>query len=267
MPDFEDIFDGVKKQFRKQKKRSKKSKKREKREGQYQRSALELLIERFQGGSDAHDSKPITNRQPPSAVNNQEINQAAPNNETLRSYLTQAQAYHQGIVTLVNQASSEFNRARLTELTRYIDHWQSSLVALIQRVDQFQQNALLQHDLKAVPKAIARLETQLAEASSAQIQRELKRTLTNREQQLSALENLHHTMQWAEIKIENTVSILGTIYSQALMSQSKGQVANYQRLLLDVEEEARALDDYVATLTEIKLGDILTKPTNRMGDL
>ena len=43
-----------------------------------------------------------------------------------------------------------------------------------------------------------------------------------------------------------------------------GQVANYHRLLLDVEEEARALDDYVEALAEVKMGHV-TGSTNHAG--
>ncbi len=62
-------------------------------------------------------------------------------------------------------------------------------------------------------------------------------------------------MQWAEVKIENTVSMLGTLYSQSTMSQSKGQLGNYQRLLAEIEEESLSLADYVTTLREIKFGE------------
>ena len=99
-----------------------------------------------------------------------------------------------------------------------------------------------------------RLETELADAPSPQIRQALERTLANRRQQLVTLEDLHNTTRWAEVKVENTVSILGALYSQALMSQSTGQVADFRRLLADIEEEARALDDYVTTLAEVKLG-------------
>ncbi|MEZ4657458.1 MAG: hypothetical protein R2911_07795 [Caldilineaceae bacterium] len=164
---------------------------------------------------------------------------------------------------MTRNATGEFNRTRIADLSRHIDHWQQSLTALVQRVDDFQKNELLQHDLQTVPQAVARLESQLAKAPSERMRQELMRTLTNRRQQLESLQNLRDMMQWAEVKIENTVSMLGAIYSQALMSQSKGQVANYQRLLADVQEEARSLDDYVAAVAEIKFGSVAPDPPHR----
>ncbi|MEM7134524.1 MAG: hypothetical protein AAF702_50120 [Chloroflexota bacterium] len=263
MPDlddlFEDIFDGFKKQFRKSKKKNKKHKTQE------VTQVAVSLADRFLNGAERLRNEPLTDNQRPRMPADHTESMSTVYSPDLRNYLNQAQAYHQGITTLASNASFDFNRTRLEELTRFIDHWQKSLVALVQRVDDFQQNMLLQQDIEAVPKAIARLENQLAQASSIHIRQELERTLANRRQQLTALENLSDTMQWAELKIENTVSMLGTIYSQAHMSQSKGQVADYRRLLNDLEEEARSLEDYVTTLAEVKLGNLTTNPVRQAG--
>ena len=175
-------------------------------------------------------------------------------NSVLRNYLERAQAYQVAIKELTRQSSTSFNRGRMNNLTGQVDHWYNSLFALVQQVEAFQQNALLQQDLARVPQAIDRLETELAAASSPRPEQALERTLHNRRLQLDSLQNLEATMQWAELKVESTVSMLGSIYSQAVMSQSKNQVADYRRLLDDIEEEARSLDDYVAVLAEIKLG-------------
>ncbi|MEZ4709842.1 MAG: hypothetical protein R3A44_21735 [Caldilineaceae bacterium] len=268
MPDlddlFEDIADGLKKRLRKQKKRYKKSKEKPPKSS----SSYSLMgwLGGWFGERAAHESAqraPSPSVGGPPSVATPGRGATTVRCATLRRYLEQARAYEVGILELTHSASGEFNRTRIAELNRHIDHWQKSLAALVQRVDDFQQNELLQHDLQAIPRAVVRLESQLAEASSERIRHELARTLTNRQQQLTSLQNLRDLMQWAEIKIENTVSMLGAIYSQALMSQSKGQVANYQRLLADVEEEARSLDDYVAAVTEIKLGSAAVGPFPR----
>lgn len=254
MPDlddiFEDAFDAIKKMWRKRKK-AQKSKKRN-----YQKAPSATQERTFP----SRDSQPLFGKQQaPNQQSAQQLANSATNvgiqNSVLRGHMEQAQAYERGILDLMRNAPTEFNRSRMEELTRYIDHWEQSLQALVKRVDQFQNNQLLQHDLKTVPKAIKRLETQLDEDPSPRIEGELQRTLANRQQQLASLTDLSETMQWAEIKIENTVSMLGTLYSQATMSQSQGQMGNYQRLLADLEEESLSLNDYVSTLNEIKFGD------------
>ena len=258
MPDLDDIFEeifDVAKKFKKKKKRKhKKSKKRDKDEPLKNEPSLfeRLLSTAFAPNSTSE--QPAQPRQTDIANPKQTIGRSV-QSSVLREYLEQAQSYEQGILDLMRNAPTEFNRTRMEELSRYIDHWRGLLDALVERVDHFQQNELLQRDLKTVPKAIKRLEAQLEEGVPEKVAKELKRTLSNRQNQLDSLQSLHETMQWAEVKIENTVSMLGTLYSQAMMSQSKGQVGNYQRLLAEIEEESLSLNDYVTTLKEIKFGN------------
>ncbi len=265
MPDlddlFEDLFDGVKKQVRKNKK---KRKQRKKWEAKQAKAAKEERVQHAPRDLPAPPTPPEgiyrdTSRPRPNFFERllgggMQANEAHIQDPKLQSYLAQARAYHAGVKELARKAPNDFNRGRLDDLVRHADHWQNSLRALVGRIDSFQQNAVLQHDLATVPEAIYRLESQLAAGPPDRLAQELKRTLANRRRQLEALENLRSTMDWAEVKVETTVSMLGAIYSQALMSQSKGQVADYRRLLADVEEEARSLDDYVAALAAVKLG-------------
>ena len=63
-------------------------------------------------------------------------------------------------------------------------------------------------------------------------------------------------MKRAEIKIENTISALGTIYSQILTSKSTDYVADYGRLSEKVDEEVHTLQDHLEALEEVKLGKL-----------
>lgn len=165
----------------------------------------------------------------------------------------QALAYQAEIQRMAQQPRNELERDRLSAIVERVSWWVQAIVNLANRIDQFQQNELLRADLKRVPKAIADLEKRIAAEDDPLIRRELERTLASRQQQHASLEKLASNMRWAEIKIENTVSMLGTIYSQLLMSQSKGQVADYRHLLHEVNEEVDALQDYLEALQEIKL--------------
>lgn len=261
MPDiddlFEDIVDGVKKHLRKQKQRQKKVSKKdfaERRAPSLLERLMAMLLPSSAETTPQRDLPQVDLPQRDLSTSARPLAAPKIRSATLRRYMEQANAYESGLLELTTSASSEFNQTRLAELHGTIRHWQDSLSALVQRVDDFHHNELLQHDLEAVPQAVTRLERQLEDASNGRIRQELERTLANRRQQLSSLHSLNEMMEWAELKIENTVSMLGSLYSQALMSQSKGQVANYQRLLADVEEEARSLDDYVATIAEVKFG-------------
>jgi hypothetical protein len=104
----------------------------------------------------------------------------------------------------------------------------------------------------AVPRAIETLEAQLAHEVNPAIRVQLERTLVNRKNQLASLGLLQNNIKRAEIQLESTLSLLGTIYSQILIGQSTNHVADYGRLSVDVDEEVRRLQDQLEALWEVK---------------
>lgn len=265
MPDlddlFEDAFDAVKKQVRKRRKQQKKAKKRRAKQARHSMPDAQVPapVEHRRAGEAAagpYVDAPSVSRAPanvgPLQWMRMRLNGPVVQDPRLREQLAQADAYAAGVKRLAGSARNQFNRARMTDLLNQTEHWQQSLRALVTRVDDYRHNHLLQRDLATLPQAIHRLESELAESSSPRVAGELERTLENRHRQLDALKSLETTMRAAEVKIESTVSVLGALYSQAHASQAKGQVADFRRVLTDIEEEARTLDDYVAVLADVK---------------
>lgn len=177
-------------------------------------------------------------------------------NTAIQAHLEKARTYKAQIDSLIKATANQHTQARLEDLAYQLDGWTAAIEVLARRVDSFQQNRLIHQDLETVPQAIAKLETQLAEEDDEATQVELERTLANRRKQLAALQGLQNTMKRAEIKIESTLSALGTIYSQLLNTQSTGQVVTYERLSADVDEEVRTLQDQLEALEEVKLGRV-----------
>jgi hypothetical protein len=177
-------------------------------------------------------------------------------NTAIQAHLEKARTYKAQIDSLIKATANQLTQARLEDLARQLDGWTAAIEELARRVDSFQQNRLIHQDLETVPQSIAKLETQLAEEDDEATRVELERTLANRHKQLAALQGLQNTMKRAEIKIESTLSALGTIYSQLLNTESTDQVAAYDRLSADVDEEVRTLQDQLEALEEVKLGRI-----------
>jgi predicted nucleic acid-binding Zn-ribbon protein len=173
-------------------------------------------------------------------------------NSTMQAHLDKARAYQKQINDLIKVTDGQ-SRIRLQELATEVSTWVKAIEDLAKRVGNFQQNSLVQQDLQSVPQAIEKLEARLANESDETTRRELERTLASRKNQLAALEQLQNTISQAEIKIENTLSALGTIYSQVLTTQSTNQVADYSRLAAEADEEVRTLQDYLEALKEVKL--------------
>jgi hypothetical protein len=172
-----------------------------------------------------------------------------------KAYLNQALAYKKQIDQAIKTAAQQRNSAHLQQLGLQIEHWTRAIQDLAQRIDNLQQDKLIRRDIKAVPAAIADVEARLKREADSATHAQLERTLANRRKQLASLEQLQQTIQRAEIQIESTLSLLGTIYSQILTGQSTSHVADYSRLSAEVDEEVRLLQDQLEALREVKLGE------------
>jgi len=167
--------------------------------------------------------------------------------------LSQAQGYKTQIQHALRTASSQGHAVQQQRLAAQIDIWVEAVQELEQRLAELRQNDLIYRDLTLVPRAIEKLEAQLVAETDTATRRQLARALTNRRQQLASLELLQNTIRRAEIQIEDTLSRLGTIYSQLLTGQSTRYVADYGRLSTDIDEEVDRLQDRLAALREVKL--------------
>ena len=167
-----------------------------------------------------------------------------------------ARTYQAQIKSLLKSSARHNLHVRQADLANQINEWVRAIEDLARRIENFQQNSLVQADLASVPQAIDVLERRIAVERDESIRSELQRTLNNRKSHLDALKHLQGTIKRAEIKIESTLSSLGTLYSQLLTSQSTNHVADYSRLSEDVEEEVHMLQDHLDALGEVKSGRI-----------
>jgi hypothetical protein len=176
--------------------------------------------------------------------------------DALRRYVERAKAYQLEIEQLAQNATGAANQKQLQDLATHLHAWTGAVATLAQRIDDFRQNRLVGQDIQEVPTSIASLNTRLQSETDPTLRVELERTLANRRQQWAALETLQRNSKMAEIKLENTLSMLGTIYSQILVGQTTTQVAGYRRLLAQIDDEVLALQDHLEALEEVKMGRI-----------
>jgi hypothetical protein len=177
-------------------------------------------------------------------------------NKRLQTNLNQALTYKTQIDQIIGTTPHQHVRDRLQTLTGQVEVWLTGMVELAYQLDQFQRDRLIRQDLEVVPKSIRTLEAQLARETDEASRVELQRTLANRRQQLEALEQLRRIVHRTEMRIERSLSSLGTLYSQVLAGQSVSRLADYNHLATEVDEELLRLQDHLDALHEIKLGQV-----------
>ncbi len=219
---------------------------------------LTALLERFNQSSNQKrpneaKRKPVATPATQTRSRHEAVGGQNVSDSTLQAYIEKAVAYQAEIDRLASGTTRTSEQARLQELAARIDTWLAAIKELARRLDDFRQNKIVQQDITTVPKSISKVEAQLAEETDPTLRAELERTLANRQTQWTSLKNLQKSMRWAEIKIENTLSLLGTIHSQVLASQSKNHVADYRRFVDQVDEEVHGLQDHLEALDEVRL--------------
>ncbi len=169
----------------------------------------------------------------------------------LKTYLQQAVNYTQKIEGLLKAGPNGHEQQLLAQ----IHTWWQTIESMAQTLaDLGQNNHLIQNDLRHLPGVIVELERQLAAESNLLLRADLEQMLIQRQNQRLALEQLQTTRRRAEIQIERTIAVLGTIYSQLLTYRSTFHVADYQHLADNVAEEVQRLQDYQEALQEVKGG-------------
>ncbi len=166
----------------------------------------------------------------------------------LNPLLQQAIGYTRRIEELLQANPNQQQQQLLTQ----IHTWQQTIKVMVQTLDDLGQNDhIIQRDLHHLPGVIANLEQQLAAETRPLLRADLEQMLLQRKNQYLSLEELQTTRRRAEIQIERTTAVLGTIYSQLLTYRSTFHITDYQRLGDNVAKEVHRLQDYLETLHEL----------------
>ena len=171
---------------------------------------------------------------------------------SLRTFVSQAIAYRERIDKAVAQFDSPVMRGRLQDVANQVDTWVGQIYALARRLDVYRNDSIISSDLTSVPQSIKQLQTRLAVEADPSVKKDVADTLMRRQDQLMALKNLKSSMDRAELQLENTITALGTVYSQALLLDARDvDSTKTQRLRESITEQVASLNDLQSSLEEV----------------
>jgi hypothetical protein len=170
----------------------------------------------------------------------------------LQSYIDQTLAYKAQIDQVIKSSSNSHNQFYIQQLTRQLETCSQAVTDLVQRLNLLRQDELIRHDMQSVPQAIADLEARLAQTQNGNLSQQLTQLLTLRQNQHALLTQLQESIEQTEIQLEHTLTLLGTIYSQLLISQATNDIADYGRISASIDEEMHRLGDQLESLREIR---------------
>ena len=172
--------------------------------------------------------------------------------DTYRQQLKRALEYRERIEANIATTPPGLLRDQLYEDTRGIADWLENLSAVVQRLDAYERNEIIHEDRQEIPSQIERLQQALTKEDDANVREQIKETLATKREQLQELDALENTMEEAEFRVEETISSLGTIYSQLQrIHAQKMSRSHIGDLTTDIDEQIQRLQDILESMNRI----------------
>ncbi|RME50519.1 MAG: hypothetical protein D6796_02790 [Caldilineae bacterium] len=211
---------------------------------------LGLLIEVAIGVSTMRN--PAINAKAVATIFEREFHPQRIHSKALRLKTDRALEYLQKIEEAVARTREGVLRDRMKRATEEVVDWVEAIYRIAARVDTYNRNQLIARDRANVPKIIQDLRRRLAEEDDPAVRKQIEKTIADRERQRQNLEQLQNTMESAELQLERTLSALGTVYSQLLLLDTKGESARRaERLQEEIAEQVHQLQDLSEAMDEV----------------
>lgn len=165
--------------------------------------------------------------------------------------LQRAAEYRRHILDIIDQQSAAFTD-QLNPIKTELIEWEAYLHKLAERLHNFEANDVIQRDLREVPEAIDRLQTQLEAETNPKLRAEISEALQSYQKHQQQLESLDMLMRRTELDIDETLAAIATIYSQLQLLSAKGiDSSRVKRLSAAIEEQADHLNDLLEAMDEV----------------
>ena len=173
-------------------------------------------------------------------------------NATARERLKRALEYHHLIGKAANQHSGVM-RTSINTTASEINDWIEQIYRLAKRMDDFEENEVINRDRRMVPQDLKNLRRRLEVEEAASVRAELEEAIQTKETQLANLRNLENNVKRADIQLDHTLSALGTVYAQVQLIDAKDvDSARAQRLQDEIRDEVMSLQDTISAIDEVQ---------------
>lgn len=179
------------------------------------------------------------------------------NPQRLRNPANQARVekafqYRAQIEAAIRTQRDSLLRDHLQQTARGIDAWITGIYSLAERLDRYQNDAIIAQDMKTVPQSIAALQARLRSEDDPTVRAQLEATIRDKQAQLESLRKLENLMERADSQLEGTLSALGTVYAQIQYVGAKDiDSGQAQRLRQEIADRVAALQDLVNSVDDV----------------
>ncbi|WP_420641422.1 hypothetical protein [Candidatus Leptofilum sp.] len=171
----------------------------------------------------------------------------------LQRQINEALDYRSRIEKGIRERSDSVLKDELTQTASQIDDWLENIYDLARRIDRYQQEReILHRDRVRAESRMKQLQADFDRAKNPAIKDQIQATLNSIERQLQTLQTLEATIQRARLQLENSLTHLGTIYSQTMLVDAKDiDRGSARRLRHEIAEEVTELNDLLLSMDEV----------------
>ncbi|MCA9837176.1 MAG: hypothetical protein KC422_09675 [Trueperaceae bacterium] len=174
-------------------------------------------------------------------------------NPALKAKVNRALEYHLLILKEIDERDLKLG-PELFAIIERMDNWILMIYKLAQNLDNYQNDPILKRDLARVPEDLKNLRQKLR-YEDGKVRLELEKTIASKEKQLQSLENVQDSLERAELQIDNTLSAMGTVYSQIMhLSTQSGSSEEAGQLQNDIFEQIEVLETMNLEMDKIPVG-------------
>lgn len=176
-------------------------------------------------------------------------------NRHLRSRVQEALDYRKRIAAqIATHPEDSVLRVQLEGTADQFDVWIEEIHMLSTRLDTYliEERPRLQKGTEDAKQRQAQLKRRLQTSKDDKLSADLRKSITNLDRQLSTTDSLHTTMHRAELRLEDTITAMATIYPQTMLLDAKDiDSSRFRRLQQEIAEEVTELADVLHAMDDV----------------
>ncbi|NBD35202.1 MAG: hypothetical protein GVY30_04285 [Chloroflexi bacterium] len=173
-------------------------------------------------------------------------------NPGLRQEVERALEYQERIESHIGKQEAGVLRDRLNNTANQLADWIANIYQLAMRLDAYRRDPLLPQERETAPEELETLRSRVEYEKDPDVRQQLSELIERKHQQLESMQALDARMKQAELRLEESLTSLATVYNQMqLISAQDVDSGRSERLRQDINEQVSRLDDLVTSLNEV----------------
>ena len=128
----------------------------------------------------------------------------------------------------------------------------ANVYELARRLDTYRRDDLLERERELLPRELEQLTAQRKLEGNPRTQEQLDEVIESKGRHWQSLRELDARMRQADLQLEQSLTALGTVYSQVqLIDAQSVDSGRAERLRDDIQEQVARLDDLVSSPNEV----------------